>query len=1290
MAEVGSLSAKLTLDKASFSSALAGAKGELVAFGSSAEGTFSKIGSALGKSIQAGALVATAALATVTAAAGAGTKAFMEYEKGLQNVGKVSGMADSELQAFGQTMRDMSMETGTSVSALEDLASSLSSAGVANKDLAPNLKLANSMMVALGTDSQKTGGFIGGLSKAMGMSTEEIRQYGSALNVIENGSRATAGYTMDFTEAMIPLGAMFNLDKKALLAFSAVAADAGLQASETATSIDSAVRVALTDKTGMKKESWAKLLGVDVKTLDRMLNSNLLLTLKKSAEALNKITNSTDKATVATTIWGAYGLKSIGSLTGSLGNFDTYYNDVVEDIKTGSNSMTTEETRMMSTLANHFERAKSIINDFGITIGEVTKGPLMEFFTWFEGNAKTMSAALKQALSGDLMGAFTTLGPVIQDVMSTLRTTLESAVTSISGLMSGIDLGDIATRIGDALADLGPKLIDGLGGALSEIGKLPWESYFKKALSAAEKAFASIGEAILKQPWGSWANRAMNVLGSAMQTAVAGAIDLGGWIQKKLNGFSPATFVSAGKTFAGWVIDGLSTLADLVSKNWASWIAGGIQLTGTIVTALGSFASGIVTEIGNRITAKASSVWSGLMSYTGSVVEAAKNLGANIVDGVGMGIASGINSALEPLRNGLNELIRGSNNLLGTNFSEIGSLSVGTGNFYGTSGNTGAAWNNLTSTALSPFKQSQMASNASLGISKYSGDPEGALQALMAQGMSFDEAYNKVISSGIMSSSQTMSYDWYKNKYGMSLSPGGMAGLSTKMQGMGGGSTSWVQAANGITGGKGAYSSTGGILSLLNQAKGNSIVPGGYSVTGGVVDGTKVFVTNWPTTLTGAGGNNGCLPCAIQSVDYGFGDNTKFTGSITPGGPGIGMVGSASSTTPYANRLEVDTCEIDSFGMTPGLGAELARSGAWAPIKGAPVSEKLAAEIGYQGNYSNVGNTAMIGSIKTAYDRANKSQINTQTKVNSLWTDGVSQAANTNAQIGMQVGNYQLQSATFASNIQNNAANTWYNSATSSAANLAANGALAGQNILSSATMGGNSINIASNNLSGILSNGGQSISTGASNLVNATAGLTSATSTLQGMMSSQSLSLNTLMGSLNATALGLTTMGANMGIPVGGSFVSGYGGGGGTGAYNWGSMTSISGGGGWVGTGTGATTLNTRSPYYRSWGGAATSAAVQAATPARSSYTISGGTIKIGKYAEGGMVTRPQIAMIGESGREAVLPPKLVDTIMNGTGGEGGMMAHVSVVIDGKKIADAVGPAIIKRVQQGSGLKVR
>jgi hypothetical protein len=130
---------------------------------------------------------------------------------------------------------------------------------------------------------------------------------------------------------------------------------------------------------------------------------------------------------------------------------------------------------------------------------------------------------------------------------------------------------------------------------------------------------------------------------------------------------------------------------------------------------------------------------------------------------------------------------------------------------------------------------------------------------------------------------------------------------------------------------------------------------------------------------------------------------------------------------------------------------------------------------------------------------------------------------------------------------------------------------------------------------------------------------------------------------------------------------------------------TSISGGGGWVGTrSTGGT--NNASLGQVSWGGTAASQA------ASSGYSSGGNFGSVKWFADGGVINKPQIVGVGEAGPEAIIPigelPNMVQKMMGNTGGSDGH-TH-AIYMDGKKVADAVGPAIVKRMQQGAGLKVR
>jgi hypothetical protein len=161
-------------------------------------------------------------------------------------------------------------------------------------------------------------------------------------------------------------------------------------------------------------------------------------------------------------------------------------------------------------------------------------------------------------------------------------------------------------------------------------------------------------------------------------------------------------------------------------------------------------------------------------------------------------------------------------------------------------------------------------------------------------------------------------------------------------------------------------------------------------------------------------------------------------------------------------------------------------------------------------------------------------------------------------------------------------------------------------------------------------------------------------------------------------TSLGamLGGIGSMMGYMSGGAYGGGgisYDGGmsqkaGGAGS-NWGG-TSIGGGGGHIGSGA----------SYSGWGAQASSSASKGGS---GSY----GGVKW--HAVGGVVNKPQIVGVGESGPEAIIPlgqlPGMVSQAMGGVGGH----SH-AIYIDGKRIADAVGTVMISRTRQSAGLKVR
>jgi hypothetical protein len=380
-----------------------------------------------------------------------------------------------------------------------------------------------------------------------------------------------------------------------------------------------------------------------------------------------------------------------------------------------------------------------------------------------------------------------------------------------------------------------------------------------------------------------------------------------------------------------------------------------------------------------------------------------------------------------------------------------------------------------------------------------------------------------------------------------------------------------------------------------------------------------------------------------------------------------------NTNAAYADRLSIDTCEIDSFGMTPGLGKELAASGAWRPNAGA-ASQKLGAEIGYEGNYADPGQYgALMGSmnqvVKTQTNAATKTAgitVGAATKATGIQIGGTYQAANTfasltaqhtqknaqtmdaaalNAKISLEDGGYNCFNAidngahTFSQEMALSAAEQ-KGAAVAARDNIVAGGQHVKENSLSSSLDFKNTIGTAGTDFKNSVNSGaqawGSALGSGLTSLAQIASYVTGGGAAMYG-------------GGYTASANGITQS------PWGAGSFGG---------------TSISGGGSWVGTGA-------------SYSGAGAQA-------------VSGGHFtssnNVKWFADGGIITKPSIVGVGEAGTEAIVPiGKLPDIMAQAMGGSaGGQMVHTVVNIDGKRIADAVGPAMVKRMQQGAGLKVR
>ncbi|MCK9571454.1 phage tail tape measure protein, partial [Candidatus Pacearchaeota archaeon] len=523
-----------TIDGSGCRSGINDIKGDL----SGLDAHASKVGSAIGTALKVGVLAAGAA---ITGALVGGTKAFMDYEQSLANVSKTVDGTKEQIAALGENNRNLATSTGIAVTSLNGVSATLGSLGVAYKDIAATTELVSKGSIAFGMDAEEMATKVSKISTVYQVPIEQSGKYLSAMNALGNATAATEPQILSFTQAFGPMATMFNVPIEKVAAFGATLISSGVDAEEGATSIRSAIEYAMngpdlkmddTTKAQIKagadhikqqyKEAgksteeasaaakeyenaqkaafnaanpgntrmteWAKLLGTDVKSLNKMLNDDFLGTMAKSSKALETISSSTDRSKKAFDIWGSYGFKVMGTMSSQAGNLDKNLKVVYADIASGSKSMTSEFNRQNDTLNGSWNRVMSGVNDVGITIGQVTSGPVKKFFDAFIAGV-----------------------PKIKEFTSALLSVDWSKVSEMmaSAFQSGVE------QAKSLLTELGNSIM-----------AQPWAQWF-----------AAAGEAIINQPWGSWASQAINLLAAGLQAAISGLLQIGDWIHDKLAGW---------------------------------------------------------------------------------------------------------------------------------------------------------------------------------------------------------------------------------------------------------------------------------------------------------------------------------------------------------------------------------------------------------------------------------------------------------------------------------------------------------------------------------------------------------------------------------------------------------------------------------------------------------------------------------------------------------------------------------------------------------------------------------
>jgi TP901 family phage tail tape measure protein len=1192
---------------------------------------------------------------------GASIKWAADQEQAFMRVNKIMNLNDDAQKRMKESYRELANQYGQSTVDIANSGADLAATGLFESEEAL-IKGTESLIkvnAAWGGQMETTSKYLSQVATGYKLDAEGMERWGSAVAVLADETGASEEQIARGAEAFVGLRHDMGLSIDQVNGFTAAFAEIGTQPEEAKTQLKSMFD---TFTSGSKQSIAAmKKLGITTQMYDNAVRQGKLPDLfALVGERLKGVTSEMERANMAGDLFGSYGR----SMAATLPNVIEAYREYAETSRKSyeENTRATEEAnKALNTFYGQLNRTKNILMNFGAEIGDTMLKPLTD-------GLYTLNDVLVKAFAGDIPGA-----------LQTLRTAL-----------ANFDFSSILNGITSQMSNISGVLLATFIDAANRISQIDWSSLFGNAVSAISGAAASMGNALMNAPWGSWAASAAGAFSAGMSALASLGGNLVNWVTSAFNGIDMGAVRQAGVNAAN------SFIAGATSISIGDAIIGSIILVGSAGSVLIEFGAGVARGIYDAAKGWLSGKWDSVVSFGTGAIESAKAWGTAIAGAVDAGFRLAINgviSAAETAINGLGSGINGIAKMVPglDKYVSVGTISLprvdasnaqtqlndfykqvdsaknwdpvkswNPGNIFG--GNSGLA----TVTGKSNQEMgitdegAKKITDAMAKDLKTGEQPYNFFKTAAKEGMSLGDAFSYYeTNKGNVNAAYGFSPDVARKNY--------LMGLSGNMYG-----------GNGLEGYTGGTPKT---KSLLDPTYGTEAKP---LVTKDV--GVQTMISA-PTT-------------AIPSF-YNWNPSAAPVAAAAP---------SAEQLAKQAYNAKND----DPFGILPNLkqfSSELVKASA----EGAGFCEAIS-ELGYmQEHTEGLFQESYIGPTSGRPGGIDAAQTATQVK-------GVTIGAATTAK-GITIGAAKdASSVTLGNAYQISSVQTQTQTTLNAQARLANDNKLAAE----AATCGmwdeANSRWTAnSERMEQIRAENTTKTNVAAQDFkekMGATSGKweqssLNVTNGLTKWSESHIASMNkfdeNLTAHLNGTFAGLTA-GMSGGQPVLLSETMGGGPGGAGGAamanpyaiaYNQ-TAKAVSGtllqlqavqkgvsdlGG-----------VQARTAYGGSWyvGGAGIAngtgwgAQASAAAQAGTASGIAGHSVRW--FADGGIISKPSIVGVGEAGTEAIVPidklPGMIQNIMGGAP-SGGAHTH-AIYMDGKKVADAVGAAMVSRTRQSAGLKVR
>jgi TP901 family phage tail tape measure protein len=394
----------------------------------------------------------------IVAPLGLAVNSAIKFEDKMADVAKTTGLSTDESEAYGKAILDMSKNTRTSISALQDIGVVAGTIGVAKDELVAFTKAGNEFAIALGSDFGSTEYAVEQVAKLKNLFKEtrdidiatSMTKAGSAINEVSN----MAGSAKNINDFMLRIGALPDAMKPTIQQSAALGGfleDAGLSAEIAAGGFSNLILVAGKNMTG-----FATQMGMTVESANKLYQTDPTQFAVKFSKSLSKLKPRELAMTLDQLKIGSQEtIKVVGALGSGYEKLGKVL-DVSNSAFSEGISIGNEAAKKNETMAGKLEMAQNNMQALSITIGTQLAPILSEligyvvpvitsFTTWVSENPKLTKTIAFLGLG--LLG----LSAIIKGV--TFATTAWSvAQTVLNFIMTANPIGIIIVAIAAMVA----------------------------------------------------------------------------------------------------------------------------------------------------------------------------------------------------------------------------------------------------------------------------------------------------------------------------------------------------------------------------------------------------------------------------------------------------------------------------------------------------------------------------------------------------------------------------------------------------------------------------------------------------------------------------------------------------------------------------------------------------------------------------------------------------------------------------------------------------------------------